>query len=365
MKILYDHQIFIRQEFGGISRYHYDLIKALNIYGVETEVSLLLSNNLFIQNKDVSSHYKFLPKFNIRIRNRIIDNLNLLNSRSKIKKNDFDVFHPTYYYDYFLDDGLLKNKPFVITVHDMILEKFNLENNIIPQKKKLIQYADRIIAISEKTKQDILECIDIEEKKIEVIHQCIAVNNGFNRVAHRLEQYFMGNFILFVGGRGAYKNFDQFIKAFSILSKKYPEFKLICTGNPFSTSEKELLVKLRIQDKVISFYASDNELSWLYKNATLFVFPSLYEGFGFPILEAFSMDCPIAISDASCFPEIAGDAACYFDPTDSYAIYLSMDRILNDSDYRQNLLIKGRERLKLFSQEKRVHLTSNVYKSLT
>jgi glycosyltransferase involved in cell wall biosynthesis len=174
----------------------------------------------------------------------------------------------------------------------------------------------------------------------------------------------MEKFILFVRNRGSYKNFDQFIKAFSIFSEKYQEFKLICTGNSFTTLEKELLIKLEIQDKVISFYASDDELNWLYKNAALFVFPSLYEGFGLPILEAFSMDCPIAISDASCFPEIAGDAACYFDPTDSYSIYLSMAKILNDSDYRQNLIIKGRERLKLFSQENRAYLTSNVYKSL-
>jgi hypothetical protein len=164
MKILYDHQIFILQKYGGISRYHYDLIKDLNISDVEREASLLLSNNLFIQNKNVSTHYKFPPAFNLRIRNRIIDKLNLLNSRSKIKKNDFDVFHPTYYHDYFLGDRLLKNKPFIITVHDMTLEKFNLENNIIPQKTKLIKHADRIIAISEKTKQDILEYIDIDEK---------------------------------------------------------------------------------------------------------------------------------------------------------------------------------------------------------
>ncbi|MDH6306788.1 glycosyltransferase involved in cell wall biosynthesis [Parabacteroides sp. PF5-5] len=362
MKVLFDHQIFILQNYGGISRYHYDLIKYLQKCNIECELSLCLSNNHYIKNNDISSHHQLFPLFNLKIRNKIIRKINLDNSFKTLNKQEFDIFHPTYYDDYFLSKNRLKNKPFVITIHDMILEKYNIGGNEIEKKRRIAKSADKVIAISQKTKEDLLEYYDIDDKKIEVINQCITPQNEI--IIPKKTGKYAKKYILYIGARHGYKNFFNFINAFSILSKKYPDLHLICTGSDFDNSERTLLRELKIQDKTISLFFNDKEIGWLYKNAEMFVFPSFYEGFGIPILEAYAMDCPVAISNASCFPEIAGDAASYFDPNDIESIYFSMEKLLTDMTFKKELVERGKKRLSLFTQEKRAHLTSILYKSL-
>lgn len=137
---------------------------------------------------------------------------------------------------------------------------------------------------------------------------------------------------------------------------------MICTGAPFSLKEKACLKSLNISNRVIHYFASDNELFWLYNNALAFIFPSYYEGFGIPILEAFEAGTPCLLAKSSCFPEIAENAALYFDPKNKNEIISAMSEVL-DQNLSEQLIEKGKKRLTAFSWKKTAEKTTEVYKS--
>lgn len=171
-------------------------------------------------------------------------------------------------------------------------------------------------------------------------------------------------YFLYVGGRSSYKNFKFLLKAFSIISQKY-RVNLICTGSNFTSYERKLLAEYNINDWVkASIIRNDEELCLLYKNAISIVYPSLYEGFGMPILEAFACHCPVLLSNTSCFPEIAQDAGLYFSPYELESLVHSMELILLDDLLRNSLINKGLDREKEFSWNKTANQTLEVYKSV-
>jgi glycosyltransferase involved in cell wall biosynthesis len=359
MKILFDHQIFTFQNYGGISRYFYELMK--NLTEVEFDISILFSNNHYLKSNDLISHRNFFPNTQFPGKHRIINKINKIFSIRQILKNNFDIFHPTYYDPYFLK--YLK-KPFVITVHDMIHEKypsiFPKKDKTSENKKELIRRSDQIIAVSNQTKEDIVKLTGVNENKIKVIyHGCNSVNSSAKELFHSPK-----NYILYVGSRKFYKNFNAFVRAFGKLHKIAPDIQLVCTGEPLDNSEKYLFRTLNIESNVKQFNVNDEELSVLYKNAKMLAFPSLYEGFGLPILEAMSYKCPIALSNTSCFPEIAGDAGEYFDPSDDSSIEMALKTVLLNEDRKNELLIKAEERIKLFSWEKTARQTIELYSTL-
>ena len=124
-----------------------------------------------------------------------------------------------------------------------------------------------------------------------------------------------------------------------------------------------MFAQKNISNKVFVFSSiDDNTLALLYRKAEMFVYPSLYEGFGIPILEAFSNQCPVVLSKASCFPEVAGDAAEYFEATNVGALIQSITKILDNKSYRDELVAKGNERLKLFTWDNTAKETVKTYK---
>ena len=360
MKILYDNHVYNWQKVGGISKYYTELISHLKNYDVKVLLPVFLSNNYYLRdNESFMSVYRFLPAWDNVYRNKIIGRVNNMVLDYYYLKNDFDIYHPTYYDLSFL--SRLKNKPFVLTVHDMYNERFNIDSgNIIAVKKELIKRADRIIAISENTKNDILEFCEIEENRISVIYHGVRSV----RVFVQPRGFHMKPYILFVGGRKDYKNFNRLIEAFSIISKKNPDLNLVCVGSSFSKDELVSFYEFNIADKVCSLSADDNELAWLDKNAIFFIFPSLYEGFGLPLLEAFQYGAPSAVSDASCFPEIALDAVVYFNPYDVESIAFAMESLLLSETLREQLTKKGYKLLEKYSWNKTAFKTKEVYESM-
>lgn len=362
MKVLYDHQCF-NQRYGGIPRYHLELMKGLKDEGNDYYLSLLFNqyehlvtdNNIKVVNPIGNNQFKG--------RHKIIQTLTYINkkySEYNIKNKEYDIFHPTYYNPYFLKN--LK-KPFVITIHDFVHEKFTSERKADKidsiNKQILIEKADKIIAISENTKKDIIQYYSISEDKISVIY------HGYNKINFNIEKNNkQNNYILYIGKRDGYKNFNRFINAVSILLRENIPLNLICTGNPFTSSEIELFKKLNIAKQVFHVAANEVVLNLLYKNALLFIYPSLYEGFGMPILEAFSNNCPICISNTSCFPEIAQDAAIYFNPYDEHSIYNAIKVGISDNQVRNEIIKLGNKRLLDFSWNKTTFETIEVYKQL-
>lgn len=354
MKVLYDHQIFSSQKFGGISRYFVELMSNLP-EDIDFNNSLVLSENEYLKNATKGI------KRGINKRIPGAYRLNRLKSSFDILSGRYDLFHPTYYNPYFLKH--LK-RPFVVTVYDMIHELFS---GMFPQtdhsaenKKECIRSADRIIAISENTKNDIIKLYDVNPDKIDVVLLGYSMDATISESVKGCPK----NYILFTGQRGLYKNFERFIKAFAEHRKSHPDINLVCTGQQFNESEQQLMSSLGLEKHVKAYFATDAQLKWLYQNALCFVFPSLYEGFGIPILEAFSANCPLLLSNTSCFPEIADDGGLYFDPYSIDSITEAMNNVADDRQLRENLIQKGSVRLKDFSWQKMANETAETYRKI-
>lgn len=350
MKILYDYQIFNLQKIGGISRYFYELYSRSNdiilpIYYTENYYLKNIKKTSFINNKKIQ---KFLKKINrwLSIKSLFFDK--------------YDIFHPTYYNKYFFK--YLK-APFVITVHDMIHEiyeetYFQNDRETTKIKRILCEKADGIIAISENTKKDLIKFFGINESKIKVIYHGSSLKKENKNIT------LPKKYILFTGARWEYKNFNLFIVSVQKLLKEDKELNLICMGAKFTPEEEKLFDKLEIKNKVYQILAKEDEVYTIYKNAECFVFPSLYEGFGIPILEAFESECPIVLSNTSCFPEIAGEAGEYFDPLDKNSMEKAIKNVLYNKERQKELIEKGKERLKNFSWEKTYKETIEFYKEI-
>jgi glycosyltransferase involved in cell wall biosynthesis len=169
---------------------------------------------------------------------------------------------------------------------------------------------------------------------------------------------------LFVGTRHEYKNFSKFLRAFKILSEKNDALLFVCTGIPFNKNEHNLISDLGLTDKVLQISATEAMMVNLYWNAELFVYPSLYEGFGLPLLESMVCHCPVVCSNTSCFPEIAGNAAKYFDPYSIENMVEVTHEVLNNSSIRQNLIANGLERVKRFVWKDCADKHIDVYQAL-
>ncbi len=358
LTVLFDYHAFHSQRFGGISRYYYEIISRMKDENVD--VALLFSMNKYISRRDIL-RYVPVPKVIFKLFEGVFRKINRHASEKKIKKAEFDIFHPTGYDTYFLN--AIGDKPFVLTIHDMTHEMFpqyfSPLDTTAANKRKLVQKATRIIAISEYTKEKIVEFLDVAPCKIDVIYHGIEKRPlAVGRVGGLPEKY-----ILYVGERRRYKNFDLVAEAFAELAKTFPDYGLVLTGRRLSSRERHLFHDLGISDKVhVCSDISDADLDRLYHNAEMFVYPSLCEGFGIPILEAFAQDCPVVLSDASCFPEVGGDACEYFAPDSMDALLHAMRRIIETDSYRNQLIEKGRERLKLFTWSETARKTEETYR---
>jgi len=361
MKVLYDSQMFDKQQYGGITRYFANLILGISkLHHVNADVSVLFSKNYYLQAAGKMILNRKLGQM-IFSRGKSISKWNKNYSRYRIIKNDFDVFHPTYFHPYFLK--FLK-KPFVITIHDMIYELypeyFQTNDHTAENKRKLIENANHIIAISETTKNDLMQIANVPSEKITVVYHGYKAIKNTNVPQMPLPDSYM----LFVGGRDNYKNFGIFAKAASEIMRAHPEFKVVCAGGGvFTPEEKKQFELINIhQDCIYQIDASDDLLYWLYRGAKVFIYPSLYEGFGLPILEAFEAECPVVLSETSSFREVAGPAALYFDPSSYNDLVECLNRLIIDAQIRKDLISLGTMRLPLFSMEKCLFETLAVYK---
>ena len=380
MRVLYDHQAFTIQNYGGVSRSFVELYKHLP-KEVEARILVHESDNVYLRDA-IAVHPKgyyfnhficpwhFPGKYRLHMfadkfrKHKYYPEFNTNYVFEELDKGDFDIFHPTYYSDYFLPH--LNGKPFVLTIHDMIPELYpqyyNHDNIQIAMKKKLAPIAEAIIAVSDNTKQDIIRFLGIREEKIHVIyHGCSSP------IVKEAPKPFPFPYILYVGARWTYKNFIPFVQSLAPILIKNKDLHVVCTGSRFGSGEKELFKELGLENRFIHQWIKDDmDLFSLYHYALCFVYPSEYEGFGIPILEAYQADCPVILNRKSCFPEIADDAALYFNMdtsqnnlADIFESFLEMNK--ND---KESLLQKQRQRLTLFSWERSAKQLAHVYHSI-
>lgn len=268
----------------------------------------------------------------------------------------------------------------VLTIHDMAHVYFPDavdEVNIGYLKNELPQAAKKahlLIADSENTKKDIMQFLDVPEEKVRVIY--LGVDEGFKPLpdpdlqATVRDRYRLpSRFILFVGTVQPRKNIEGLIRAYAQLCTR-PDFShtLVIAGGSGWKNEalKELIRTLGLGEKVhFTGYVDEADLPVIYNLADLFVFPSFYEGFGLPLLEAMACGVPVVSSNASCLPEVAGDAALLVDPHSVEDIAAGIARLLGDEALRRTCIERGRERAKLFTWEKCARETLDVFRTIT
>ena len=369
MKILLDPEIFQLQRYGGISRYYTELFTVLKLNkNIKVIIPFYSTNNIYfnqsnlvnLRQKAYNLYLRFLIKFKIRYKENS-SKRNLLFFNKSLAKKNYDLFVPTFYNPSFLE--INPNTPFVLTVYDMIHELFpeyfiEDTHNVVANKKILIERASRIIAVSENTKKDILKIYPhIDSHKIHVVYHASSLKKN-----EALSVSIPDEYILFVGNRVGYKNFQFLIDATSQMLRLNSKLHIVCAGGgSFNNSEIEHINKLDLANQIIQIDFREEELSHFYINAKCFVFPSLYEGFGIPILEAMRCGCPVVLSKMSSFPEVAGDAGVYFEQNDSIDLKNKIEKIIDNPEIRKDYIQRGYQQAEKFSWEKAAKECLQVY----
>jgi glycosyltransferase involved in cell wall biosynthesis len=361
--VIYDHQIFWWQQHGGISRYFYELAKRVGS-SAEFTASVIapLYVNQYLRNGGVKVSGVHVPRIPRTRRMMAIANRSAASILLKL-------FRPTLVHETFFQvtSRAPKNCPAVITVHDMIHEKFVStqagSDRITAQKRAAVLRADKVICVSESTRADLINMFDPNPAKVTTIYHGFALNTSAGIVAPPKPDK---PFFLYVGMRAGYKNFDRLLQTYSSSVRLSSAFNLYAFGDkPFTRSEKAAMQAAGLRENQVTHFSGDDALlRHLYTNATALVYPSLYEGFGIPPLEAMTIGCPVVCSNVSSIPEVVGEAGLYFDPTSIEAMREVMEHVASSNEVRADLIARGHERAKRFSYDRCAAKTMDVYREV-
>lgn len=360
--------------------------RKLRDYGIGTYVRNLVSGLsklddrhtyvLLCRHEDVEFVRALGPRFeplperagNYSIREQFAIPLDLARAR-------VDLFHAPHYVV-----SPLTRCPFVVTIHDCIHLRFPqyLPNTVAVHYARTMMQSSarrskRILTVSQASKQDIVHYLKVPPDKVEVIYNAIderLVTPPTEAEMARVRQRYQldSPFILYTGNIKPHKNIDRLIEAYALMRQQGTvDAKLLIIGDEVSKypNLRRLVHRHQLHPHVRFFgFVSNEMLAILYRLATVFVFPSLYEGFGLPPLEAMAAGVPVITSNVSSLPEVVGDAAVLIDPLDAGALAAAMARVIGDPQLRAHLISRGHERVKAFSWERSVTRVRDVYQDL-
>jgi glycosyltransferase involved in cell wall biosynthesis len=256
--------------------------------------------------------------------------------------------------------------PMVVTVHDMTPELFPdlfPEGNPHQSMAQYLKRASLVLCVSESTRRDLARVYGSIQPLTAVTY--LGVSRRFVPGVPR-PQWCPDRYVLFLGNRGGYKDFRVAVESFAELSPKSPGTALLAVGGgPLTEGEEALISGWGLSNTVIHRDASDAELPGVLGGASAFVFPSRYEGFGLPTLEALACGTPAVLADSSSHPEVGGDAVLYFPPGDSSALADRLQRVLSDAELSGELSRKGLERAGRFTWRRTAVDTANAYRIVT
>lgn len=373
MKIGIDAR-FYSSQFTGIGRYSFELIKNLAQIDDKNEYVVFLNNPQYDEftppNERWSKvladtpHYSFKEQFKY---------VKILEAAS------VDLMHFTHF-----NAPLMYRKPSIVTIHDLTLSLYPGAKMSNPLRRfayhrtisSIAHRAKKIIAVSQKTKEDVVHFLRVPAKKIQTIYEAVSDDfYAFSDDEKKSEMSRMqsaynikGEYLLYTGVWRNHKNLVNLLRAFSLLKNKHDyQGQLIITGkeDPYYPEVKETVKLFQLQNDVIfTGIVPEKDLVALMNCASVYVMPSLYEGFGLPILEAFACGTPVACSRTSCLPEIAGAGnALLFDPHDPTEIAAYVWKLLSDTSLQNELREKGLVRVKDFSWERMARETLATYQS--
>ena len=363
MKVAFDHQVFTIQRYGGASRYFFELASRLPAQGV-SQVSVIaplhINNYLAVDSARRFARGRYVPYTFGGI--PVVPLLNRFAVPLAWRGADPDIVHETY----FATKPVGRARRRVVTVYDMIHELFGDEfpdaNRVIAAKRSAVHRADHVICISENTRRDLLRLYDIDPARTSVVHlgySMIMEANGAMTESGKQRPS-----LLYVGSRRGYKNFRALLQAYG-RSSVLKEFELVAFGgHPVRREEANEIRRLGITDRVRFESGSDAELAARYRTAAAFIYPSMYEGFGIPPLEAMSHGCPVVCSNAGAIPEVVGDAGVYFDPNNVEELRTALERVVTTDGLQADLRARGYARIAAFSWDTCAAATARIYREI-
>ncbi len=368
MKIVIDGRMYNE---SGIGRYIRNLIASLAKLDHKNEYYILLLKEQYDTLVYHSNFHKVLANFKWYGVNEQINLPKLLDSLQP------DLVHFPHF-----NVPIFNKHKFIVTIHDLIHQHFQMRRattlNPVTYKIKQFAYkkvfknaiskAEKILVPSNYVKQLLVSEWKIAEDKVAVTYE--AVDGIIFAIANIMREKKINQvikkfnvkppYIFYVGNAHPHKNVEGLIEAFLKLRERYQYLQLVLSGNDHYFWQK---VKSMYSQKDIIYtgYVTDEDLVALYKNAQSFIMPSFEEGFGIPILEAFTCDCAVVSSNKGSLPEVGGEAAIYFDPSDMEDMVAKIDIVLKSQKLRQDLVNKGKKRVKLFNWEKLAKQTLEAY----
>jgi glycosyltransferase involved in cell wall biosynthesis len=364
--VVYDHQIFGLQRVGGVSRYFCELAARVNkVPDFATCVIAPVHFNEYLARNTAPRQAKYLP-MRIAGTGRLYRAVNTIVTPVLTNMAHGDILHRTYYWG----GHRPKNAKLAVTVFDMIHELFPHHmppgDSTARLKRRAVAEADAVLAISQSTARDLVRLLGVPVDKVFVTPLGYSREVFFSAAELAPSHNSTRPYLLYVGLRGGYKNFVRLLDAYGGSARLARDFDLIAFGGPpFTDDEMARISALKVRPGAIGQRSgSDAELARAYREAHALIYPSEYEGFGIPPLEAMSSGCPVICSDVSAVSEVVGDAGQYFNPFDVESIRSAIERVAYDSQRRTVLIECGRRRCQAFSWDKCADKTVAVYRRL-
>ena len=357
MRVAFDEQIFLLQQQGGISRYFVELLGSLTVSAPDIEVVTPFRRVVNRHALEAVSGERFLPA---RGPFQPYPQLAAAALRGR-RDGRMDLVHHTFYSHRFLRD--YPTTPKVVTIYDMIPEIIGARGRFgSPHmaKREYVQRADLLLFISASARDDLFETYGEPSAACVVTH--LGVDSRF--AAGGLKPVgFPAEYVLFVGKRDGYKDFATLIAAFSAARDHLRDVDLVCVGGgPLTPHELGDAEAAGLSGRIHQHTLPDTAMPGAYANSAAYVFPSRYEGFGLPALEAMAAGTPTILARTSALPEVGGDAAAYFTAGDSEDLAAVLVELLHDSRRREDLVIAGRARAREFSWAKTALRTAEAYR---
>lgn len=354
-----DEQIFAIQPYGGISRLFAELTRQ---YVTDPALGVNLDP---LQAPIVNRYILDDPALTgaLRVRGARNQWTALAWYFSHLERRRADVVHTTFYLPHGLSSA--RGTKRVVTVYDMIPERLpdtRRRLDLLTLKRRYIESADHVICISQSTKDDLLEIYGPEKAPTTVVH--LGVDERFNPNAQRIDG-FPEQYVLYVGHRGQYKDATTLMRAFASITADFPEHTLVFAGGgPLSRDERSLLQSLGIAARTTQIDLPDGAMPGAYAHATVFAFPSRFEGFGLPVLEAMACGTPTVLARSTSLPEVGGSAARYFTPGDHNELAEQLAVILSDPQEAARLAAAGTEHAQAFTWNRTAQQTADVYRQV-